>query len=283
MKGFRFPSIEKRGLLLVGSALSGLIAAFLINHHVKQKVGELEARSRVPAVSRIVAATPLKAGQVMELSHLALRDIPEDWLPSRSVREEELPEVIGRELQVDLAAGEALSWSGLRRPLEALADRIGLGRRAVTIPVDDISSVSGLLKPDDLIDVYVSFDHQGQRVTQSLVQRMRVLATGQQLDIEQPAWRVGRNFSTVTLDSSPEEALKLITARESGVITAMLRPQQDKEAVDHGKAGGLASLLGLNEPPPLLPERKWVPVIYGDQLAVADSIGNEEDGDVERR
>ncbi len=282
MKGFRFPSIEKRGLLLVGSTVSGLIAAFLINHHVKEKVGELEALSRVPVSSRIVAASPLKAGQVLELSHLALRDIPTDWLPSRSVREEELDAVIGRELQMDLAAGEALSWSGLRRPLEALADRIGLGRRAVTIPVDDISSVSGLLKPDDLIDVYVSFDHHGQRVTQSLVQQMRVLATGQQLDIEQPAWRVGRNFSTVTLDSSPEEALKLITARESGVITAMLRPQQDKEAVDHGKAGGLASLLGLNEVSPPLPAKKWVPVIYGDQLVAADNI-NEEGDDVERR
>lgn len=279
MKGFRFPAIEKRALLLVGSALSGLLAVFLINHHVQKKLDDLEARARVPTATRIVAATPLKAGQVLSISDLALREIPHDWLPSRSIDESELPELLGRELLTDLAAGEALSWPGVRRSSEGLADRIGLGRRAVTIPVDDISSVSGLLKPDDLIDVYVSFDHQGQRVTQPLVQQMRVLATGQQLDIEQPSWRIGRNFSTVTLDSSPEEALKLITARETGVITAMLRPQQDKEAVDHGRAGGLAALLGLQDTTPPPPVRKWVPIIYGDQLVTAEALTVEEGED----
>src|SRR5690606_30674432 len=114
----------------------------------------------------------------------------------------------------------------------SLSARLTEGRRAVTMPVDEINSLSGMLQPGDLIDLYVSFEHRRRRVTAPLLQGVLVLATGPRTfadgERSQQAPGAGAGgYSAITLDTSPEDAVKLVAARQAGTITAMLRHPRD--------------------------------------------------------
>src|SRR3546814_11736033 len=60
----------------------------------------------------------------------------------------------------------------------AFSSFLSSGRRAITMPVDAINSVSGLLQPGDLIELYVSFEYPRRRLTAPLFQGVRVLELG---------------------------------------------------------------------------------------------------------
>src|SRR5690606_19692375 len=148
---------------------------------------------------------------------------------------------------------------------EAFSQKVRTGRRAITIPVDAINSVSGMLVPGDLIDLYVSFEYRRKRITAPLLQGVLVLATGsdsRQAGVEGDADQ-GAAFSTVTLDTAPEEAARLVAARQAGTITALLRHPGDAKTSNKGVQGDLATLLGIAKPIPVTRTRPAV--IYGDQ------------------
>src|SRR3546814_6154354 len=88
----------------------------------------------------------------------------------------------------------------------AFSSHLSAGRRAITMPVDAINSVSGLLQPGDLIDLYVSFEYQRRRITAPLLQGVLVLATGAntQYANDSGSARPGA-YATVTLDAAPED------------------------------------------------------------------------------
>ena len=146
------------------------------------------------------------------------------------------------------------------------SQQVSRGRRALTMPVDAINSAAGLLAPGDMIDLYVSFEHQRKRITAPLLQGVRVLATGTETD----AWsqplsgspEIG--YATITLDTSPEDAVKLVAARQSGTITAMLRSPLDDGASQKAMRGDLASLLGLGAAS-VADKKKPVPILYGNR------------------
>jgi pilus assembly protein CpaB len=125
----------------------------------------------------------------------------------------------------------------------------------MTLQVDEINSISGMLDPGDVIDLIVSVDRKGRKRTLPLLQGVKVMATGQRL-AEDPASGERRQFSTVTIDIAPQQAAVLILARETGRITALLRNPGDRDGAAI-EASDLAALLsGASD----LDE---VPVLYG--------------------
>jgi pilus assembly protein CpaB len=137
------------------------------------------------------------------------------------------------------------------------------------MPVDRINSVSGLLQPGDLIDLYVSFDYQRRTITAPLLQGVLVLATDTRTRTDaQPVNSASpSSYGTVTLDAAPEDAVKLVAARQSGTLTAVLRGTSDQHSTTRAARGDLASLLGINRPPPRRSTK--APVIYGNHTATA--------------
>src|SRR5690554_3951615 len=161
-------------------------------------------------------------------------------------------------LQTGLRAGDLIlpAHGRIVQP-SAFSSYLCEGRRAITMPVDAINSVSGLLQPGDLIDLYVSFEYQRRRITAPLLQGVLVLATGMatqagQHDQQTDVSSFDYGYSTVTLDVAPEDAVKLVAARQSGIITAILRNPGDTVSSSKASRGDLATLLGINVqgPPP---------------------------------
>lgn len=257
--------------MLAVALAAGAAAAWLSQRHIQARIEQLEDDARAPLVSVVVAATDLAAGARLTADAVAVREVPVAWASPSAVTPEQFDAIASTSLAHPLARGEALLRAHVAPPRpQGFADRLVDGRRAVTIPVDEISSVSGLLQPGDVIDLYVSFEHKGNPVTVPLLQGMKVLATGRQ--VEASPRTVGtaeaeRSFSTVTLDASLDEAVKLIAARQAGAITAMLRRPGDAKPARAEYRGDLGKLLGLQEPQPEIAARKRarVPVIYGDR------------------
>ena len=266
--------IEKKWGMLAIALTAGAVAAWLSQRYVQARIDQVEAGARKPQIAVLVAAEDLPAGARLTQASIAVREMPGEWLSDSALTPEHAESVLSASLSHPVRRGEPILSAHLEAArARSLADKLVAGRRAVTLPVDDMSSVSGLLQPGDLIDLYVSFDHRGKPVTVPLLQGMKVLATGRQIEADVPGSAListseaGRSFSTVTLDASPEEAVKLIAARQNGTVTAMLRGAKEKHAVASAYLGDLGKLLGLQEPVPerVPPKRAQVPIIYGDR------------------
>src|SRR5690606_29763665 len=108
----------------------------------------------------------LPAGIRLTGDHLAVRSFPAGLAASDSLAPDRYALLEGRLLKASLKAGDTVlpAHTAIEKGLPFSA-RLGEGRRAIPMPIDAINSASGLLEPGDLIDLYVSFDHQRKRIT----------------------------------------------------------------------------------------------------------------------
>jgi len=246
-----------RALSVYAFALgAGLLAAWAAREHIQARVREIEREAEVVMVERLVAAEDLPAGTRLQAGHLAVRDIPLPWVPSGTLEPEAADRAIGAILANDVGQGDPLldvhlMQEGASPPLSEL---LPAGRRAVTLPADEINAASGILRAGDVIDLYVSFAHRGQQLTAPLLQGVRVLAAGGGPDAA----------PSVTLDTAPQDAIKLIAARQAGALTAMLRHRGDAAVPGPSASGDLAALMGLENPD--ASARRAVQILYGDRV-----------------
>lgn len=126
---------------------------------------------------------------------------------------------------------------------DSFSRKIPDGMRAVTIAVDDMSGVAGLIRPGDRIDLVGNFQVQagtnskGMPIqglfTQTILQNIEVLAVGKDAgiglseELVQDAMQAEKQFSrptSITLSVLPEDAQKVIHVRSAGSLSATLRP-----------------------------------------------------------
>ena len=240
---------------------AGLIAAWAAHEHIQQREQELVNQTSTEMRTRLVAAVDLRAGSRLQVDDLAVRDIPLPWVPGASFDPNDVDHVVGGILTADLTRGDILLDMHVKTYTDPpLSDLVPSGRRAVTLPAGEIHAVSGLLQEDDLIDLYVSFTHQGQHLTAPLVQGLRVLAIGGQPDMPK----------SITFDASEQDAIKLVAARHTGSLTAMLRHRGDARVSESVAPRDLAAFMGLE--PPTVSEHVPVSILYGDRVDTDTSL-----------
>jgi pilus assembly protein CpaB len=265
---------QRNGILIVISIGLGCLSAWAIEQHLSAKEQELEQQSRIEKVIRIVAARDLPRGTLVSLKDFAKDEFPANWIGADAIALSEVQLVQGKQLNIDLKAGQLLMHVHLVEQAQpALASRLSPDKRAVTIPVDLMSSMSGLLQPGDRVDLFVSFEYKGQRTTASLLQGVEVLATGQQTKMTgEHSAATEERYSTVTLAVSHEEAKKIVAARQGGSITAVLS-HETADQLTLGRqltAIQLPELLGLESAKP----KVSVEIIYGDRLTKDPLLAN---------
>ena len=253
------PSFVRPGktTIVLGVALvTGVIAALAANRFLTGRIEAMEARNRGTTVDVVVARRQLKKGHVLNADNVALRAVPKDYAHSNALTEDSFARAVGRTLAYDVQPGEMMLASLLQtaRP-PTFSARVVNGRRAMTVAVDEINSISGLLDPGDMIDLLVALDRKGKKTTLPLLLGMQVLATGQRV-ADDPLTGERRQYATVTLNLTPSQASALIVGREGGKITALLRNPQDSQGV----SGDTIDLAALLEDAGGTPE---VPVLYG--------------------
>jgi pilus assembly protein CpaB len=244
--------------VVLGLALViGVIAAMAANRFLSARIDAIEARNRTAMVEVVVAKVDLPKGEPIGPGNVALRAIPRDYAHSNALTNNSFGRAIGRKLAYDIKGGEMLLSSMLEADKPAtFSARVGIGWRAMTVAVDEINSISGLLEPGDVIDLIAGLERKGNKITMPLLQGVQVIATGQRL-ADDPLTGERKQYATVTLNVTPSQAITLIAARDGGKITALLRNPADRQAAP-ANALDINALLGqgLNADPE-------IPVLYG--------------------
>ena len=105
--------------------------------------------------------------------------------------------------------------------------KLSAGKRAISIAVNELQSVSGFVKPGSYVDViFISPVPAGENTTaQILLSNVKVLATGKQ--VKNNANENQDPYEMVTLEVSPNEGAALAFAKEAGTVSLMLRGGND--------------------------------------------------------
>jgi len=219
---------------LGASAALGLGALFVAKVALPAQSNVAVAATPAPVVSGVpivVAAKDIKYGERLDPSHLKLVQIPRDAAPAGAFT------TIDQVLAQDHGgAPVALSPILAREPLlptrlsgpgarPSVAAEIGLGMRAYTIGVSDVSGVGGHALPGDRVDVVLMrnlSDDDSRKVLQAevVIQNVRVLGVDLNAD---PTSNKPEAPSTATLEVSVRDAQKLAVAANLGSLSLALR------------------------------------------------------------
>jgi len=229
-------------LMLIAIGLA-VLAAFLAIQYLEMREAELRLAYQQPdkkTVRAIVAAKNLPSGSVVNSASMSLRNIPESYLHGQAVSPEQFSRIQGRRLIQPLKAGRALLWTHVAGvKMTDFSDILDKGRRAVTVPVDDLSSNAGMLRPGNHVDLYVTMSAKNVGGTSgdvvlAVLQNVEVLATGTTLEPEiqasmSVAYRSsGSSYTNITIDLSPRESALIFAAKTAGRLSAVLRNRSDK-------------------------------------------------------
>ena len=233
----------RQKILMLAAVFFGVLAFIFTYQQIKQE------RSKIMSSAVRVRLIRMKA-DVSEGDKLMESDI-EMFETMRFVNAAtntlEIPwdrrsDVIGTPVRSVVRKGDILTWRDFTQVFTK--DRSGLpaqtrsGWRAISIPVSQVTSVSGLIRPNNFVDVIGTFhfpDAKGDTsldtVTMTILQRVKVLATGADIGYAQQngsqAVSSGRSYSTVTLELTPKEVEMIIFAQQKGSLTLSLRSYED--------------------------------------------------------
>lgn len=217
-------------------------------------------RSAAPeqkAVVRVLAAAkPLPLGHKLAAADLKLITLEQNDVPQGSFQKFE--EVADRALIAPVTAGDLILAARLtaKDGGEGLTAVIEPGMRAVAVQVNEVSSVAGFIQPGTRVDVlYTRAFTDGGSATRTLLQNIKVIALGRQINPAPPAGetqaaaaaRDARAATVATLMVTQQEAEMLTLAMQRGKIQLALRNPLDSQ-ISESPEPTMAEDLGINEP-----------------------------------
>lgn len=227
--------INKNILALIVAVVLALICALLLKVVIDRKIS---SSLQVETVSYVVANGDLTSGSIIDpfdSQQFAVRsDIPADLAQSNAITPNDADAISGALLIANMKRGDILTWQMVDTDeRRQLASKLLPGRRALTIPVDDQSSISSMLKPNDRIDLLLSYDKSGVVVAAPLLQNVRVIATGDNVSANYMASGQSLDrYANITLDLSIDDVSRVTTALDLGRISAVLRNPDDLSYTD---------------------------------------------------
>jgi pilus assembly protein CpaB len=233
MKGFMTTALMVTGALGAAAA-----AAYFANAYIERSVQQRRAEidSQYAPAKVVVANADLRPGVFLSGDTVAVRDVPRAFLHSDAVLAEDWSGVAaGRVLSHALRSGEPVLRSHLAQELGAgFSSQLREGMRAMTFPVDDESSIAGMLAPGDRIDIFFTTTvANSDSVTLPLLTNVPVIATGVRTATNTAYIDERRDghYTTVTVSVLPEDAAKIAHAQDAGRITVTLRQPKDAAPV----------------------------------------------------
>lgn len=182
---------------------------------------------------RIVVATrEIPEGAVIDRTAISMTEWPAATLPPGAFTT--MDSVVGRITRVAVFSGDPivparLAPAGSGPGLEV---KIGPGKRAMGVRINDVAGISGLIQPNSRVDVLVTLrtDALGQRqVAKVFMENMRVLSVGRHMERDGDGEPI--DATTATLEVAPEEAERLAVAMNQGSIQLVLRGYGDPSTV----------------------------------------------------
>lgn len=206
-----------------GGTVASVLKSYVDHHGARQ----------VAMGGLVVATTDLPLATTLEARHLTVTPWPAGALPEGAFGDPR--QLVGRVLLSKLVKNEAVLSSKLlsRDSGSGLAALLPENTRAVAVRVDDVVGVAGFVHPDDHVDVIVTMrpDRGGETVSRVFLQNLRVLAVGQDIQLDDQKRNRAVPVTVATLQVTPEQSEMLALATAQGRLLLSLRPWADKAQV----------------------------------------------------
>jgi Flp pilus assembly protein CpaB len=149
---------SRRTLILIAAIVVGALAAYAVVTYV----GGIEDRAndnarRVP-VLRVSGDIPrgTRGQEALDQGLIEEEDIASEFLPATAISPEAVDTILTKAAVADLATGQVLVENMFVDPIDSqitAARRIATGNVAITISVDNVRGVAGLIVPGDFVNI----------------------------------------------------------------------------------------------------------------------------------
>ena len=235
----------KQKLVLIASVVIGLFAALLTRSYLNAKDREIEKmksdfnrKNQTIAVCATLKALP--SGTILTRADIGVMDVIEKQVKGRVIKEESFTVLIGRKLTRAMEKEQLFGWQDVEGgdPFSrGLSGDLRPRWRAISVNVAGAASVSGMVNPNDHVDVLGTFSFPSKTVpgemelvTFTVLQNVLILATGKETAKSRVLGErsANGNYNTVTLEVTPREAEMLVfTEQIKGRISLALRNPED--------------------------------------------------------
>lgn len=224
---------------------------------------QVRAEAPAPRAQIYVASRAIPVGTILTPADLARMpfdgSVRAEMIVADAAGDKTLTGSVARQ---PLAAGMPIARSAIVQPGDRgfLAAVLPRGKRAITIPVDVVGSLSGLALPGDRVDVILTYaivstsddKEEPVRASETVLSNLRVLALDQRLSArpEDLADKIDGApvAKTATLEVTPREAEVVTLAQTIGTLSLILNSLRD-EVADQTDGGAGASKLELTGGP----------------------------------
>ncbi|MBF6559941.1 MAG: Flp pilus assembly protein CpaB [Candidatus Binataceae bacterium] len=243
-------------VLLAG--LAALVAAMVVYTQLKKRETEVQ-EAMVQSVDIVVAAHDLGIGAKLDPSSVKTVRWSRDSIPPGSFTD--TAALMNQFTKSSFIENEPIVQSRLfggDKNAGVLPLLIPQGMRALSVPVDEVSDISGFVLPHTHVDVLVSVTSGDKPLAKIVLQNVEVLATAQ--DIEQVNDKP-EPVRVVTMLVTPDQAERLTLASHEGALRLAMRNYEDKNLVVTGGID-MAQLLGAQPAaiiPVMAPQRVYAP------------------------
>jgi len=242
---------SKTWKLFIAAVLFALMAGIAAMVYLRVLETRLKEKLTPPAkdmVQVVVAVRDLPTGSVVNTSTMAARKVPAEYVNSDVVTPGSFNSIQGAILIKPLGKGKMLTqdYIDLNIPKD-FSGTIQLGHRAKTIQVDEINSISGMIRPGNTIDLYTRIsaraipglaNSQSGEVVIPVLENILVLATDKRTarpnedEFKHLQTRNQRQtYDTITLEVTPKEAALISLAESRGSLIATLRNSKETGGV----------------------------------------------------
>ncbi len=218
-------------VLLTSALTLGLILVNL----TRSAPAPVVAQAPVPLTyAYLVAARPLPAGTLARDEDFVAKAVPPSDMPRDVIIDtpEARAGLRGSLIRNYVDAGSPITSADVLRPRDRgfIASVLHDGARAVSVGVDPVSGVAGLVWPGDHVDVLLVQD-MGEKeplaqraLSETVLADIRVIAIDQEMvQGVAPNASAGKLAHTVTLEVDPVQAQKLVVAATMGKLSLAIR------------------------------------------------------------
>jgi len=245
---------NKRLIIALLAAITfGLIAAVSVKQYL------LNAQTFKTTLNDVVVAkVEIPVGSRIIPEQLTVAQFPANVTPEGAISTID-DRVVGRVVVMAISPRDPITENKLA-PVGAaggLSSMIPEGYRAMTVAVNDVVGVSGFIMPGTLVDIVVVItppkgSGNEEMISKIVLQNIKVLASGQNIDKPKNDRDAERAIKAVTLQVTPEQAEKLALASSEGKLQLVMRNSVDQ--ADEQTAGANKRTLLTGERAMIAPE-----------------------------
>ena len=222
-------------LLIISALFAGLVSfsvyKYLDANKENQKVEEIKLKELYVAKVDIEENTEI-VNEMIETVN-----VPENFDTSIYITEKE--EIINKFAYANIIKGEGFVKERLISKDETkLITKLEKGERAVSISVTQYRAVADLMKPGDLVDIFVYLPEKiyketivREDITKLLLQKIKILAIRQEQSRNYDNLGKPLDQYAITLAVNVKDIEKIILSENIGVLKLALRPIDDNETV----------------------------------------------------